>query len=78
MSRPRRRGDRQYGLESRHAQNLPLAPRWRLSTHEELAALKPLRVVPAHGDIGDAGLIDRWGNPNGSAATARAALAEAR
>jgi glyoxylase-like metal-dependent hydrolase (beta-lactamase superfamily II) len=90
--------------------------RW-LSTLEELAALKPLRVVPAHGDIGDAGLIDRdrqylqslqaragelkkqgktvdevakavaeeiaprypeWGDPNGSAATARAAFAEAR
>jgi glyoxylase-like metal-dependent hydrolase (beta-lactamase superfamily II) len=32
--------------------------RW-LSTLEELAALKPVRVVPSHGDIGDASLIDR-------------------
>jgi glyoxylase-like metal-dependent hydrolase (beta-lactamase superfamily II) len=32
--------------------------RW-LSTLEELAALKPLHVVPSHGDIGDARLIDR-------------------
>jgi len=88
-----------------------------LSVLEELATLKPRHVVPAHGDIGDASLIDRdrqylqtlqtrvgemkrqgktvdevaraaadeiapkyaeWGNPGGSAATARAAFAEAR
>jgi glyoxylase-like metal-dependent hydrolase (beta-lactamase superfamily II) len=90
--------------------------RW-LSVLEEMAALKPVRVVPAHGDLGDASMIERdrqyllavqarvaelkkrgktvddavkaiaeeiapkypeWGNPAGSAATARAAFAEAR
>jgi glyoxylase-like metal-dependent hydrolase (beta-lactamase superfamily II) len=88
-----------------------------LTTLAELTALKPLQVVPAHGDLGDARLIDRdreyleavqrqagelkrqgrtvddvvnavaveiapkypeWGSPAGSAATARAAFAEAR
>jgi glyoxylase-like metal-dependent hydrolase (beta-lactamase superfamily II) len=90
--------------------------RW-VSTLDELAALKPAHVVPAHGDLGDARLIERnrqyliavqtraaelkkqgktvedvvkavaediapkypeWGNPGGSAATARAAFTEAR
>ena len=87
-----------------------------LSTLDELAALRPLHVVPAHGDLGTATLIARdreylrrlqtrvsqlkkqgrsvdeavqavateiapnypeWGNASGSAATARAAYAEA-
>ena len=48
-------------------------------------ALKPLRVVPSHGSIGDATLIAEiapsypaWGNPQGAAAAARAAYAEVR
>jgi glyoxylase-like metal-dependent hydrolase (beta-lactamase superfamily II) len=84
-----------------------------LSTLDELSALRPVKVVPAHGDLGDATLIARdreylqavqtrvselkrqgktvdeavqavateiapkypeWGNPTGSAATARAAF----
>jgi glyoxylase-like metal-dependent hydrolase (beta-lactamase superfamily II) len=87
-----------------------------ISTLDELAALRPVKVVPSHGDLGDATLITRdreylqavqtrvgelkrqgktvddavqavaaeiapkypeWGNPSGSAATARAAFAEA-
>src|SRR5687767_9211741 len=32
--------------------------RW-LSVLEEMAALKPVRVVPAHGDLGDASMIER-------------------
>jgi cyclase len=87
-----------------------------LTTLDELAALKPLHVVPAHGDLGDATMIARdqeylravqsrvaelktqgrsaddamkavaeeiapkypeWGNPQGSAATVRAAFNEA-
>lgn len=87
-----------------------------LATFDELAAMRPLHVVPAHGDLGDASMIARdkeyltavqaraaelkkqgktvegvvqavaaeiapkypqWGNPNGSAQTARAAFAEA-
>jgi glyoxylase-like metal-dependent hydrolase (beta-lactamase superfamily II) len=90
--------------------------RW-LGVLEEMAALKPAHVVPAHGDLGKASMIERdrqylqavqarvaelkkqgktvdevvkaiadeiapkypeWGNPAGSAATARAAFAEAR
>ena len=89
--------------------------RW-LAVLAEMAALKPGRVVPAHGDLGDASMIERdrqylravqarvadlkkqgktvddavkaiaeevapkypeWGNPAGSAATVRAAFAEA-
>jgi glyoxylase-like metal-dependent hydrolase (beta-lactamase superfamily II) len=88
-----------------------------LATLSEAAALEPLHVVPAHGDLGNASLIDKgrqylqtvqtrvgelkkqgkseqeavgvvaaeiaptypeWGNPAGSAATARTAFAEAR
>jgi glyoxylase-like metal-dependent hydrolase (beta-lactamase superfamily II) len=87
-----------------------------MSTLDELAALRPVKVVPSHGDLGDATLITRdrgylqavqtrvgelkkqgktvdeavqavaaeiaprypeWGPPSGSAATARAAFAEA-
>jgi glyoxylase-like metal-dependent hydrolase (beta-lactamase superfamily II) len=88
-----------------------------IATLDELAALKPARVVPSHGSIGDASLIARdraflqavqaraselkragksaddavaaivadiaplypeYGNPQGAAAAARAAYAEAR
>lgn len=88
-----------------------------LTTLDELAALKPLHVVPAHGDLGNATMIARdqeylravqarvaalkqqgrsvddavkavaeeiapkypeWGNPQGVAATVRAAFNEAR
>jgi hypothetical protein len=88
-----------------------------LATLSEAAALKPIHVVPAHGDLGDATMIDKdrqylqalqtrvgelkkqgksadeavsvvaaeiapnypeWGNPAGSAATARAAFGESR
>jgi glyoxylase-like metal-dependent hydrolase (beta-lactamase superfamily II) len=88
-----------------------------LSALDEMAALKPAHVVPAHGDLGDLKMVERdrqylravqarvaelkkqgrtvddavkaiaeeiapkypeWGNPAGSAATSRAAFAEAR
>jgi len=96
--------------------NPPASIKLWLTTLDELAALRPVKVVPSHGDLGDATLITRdrdylqavqarvgelkkqgksadeaaqavaaeiapkypeWGNPAGSAATARAAFAEA-
>lgn len=96
--------------------NPPASIKLWLSTLDELTALRPVKVVPAHGDLGDAALITRdreylqavqsrvgelkrqgktvdeavqavaaeiapkypeWGSPAGSAATARAAFAEA-
>lgn len=96
--------------------NPPASIKLWISTLDELAALRPVKVVPSHGDLGDATLVTRdreylqavqtrvgdlkkqgktideavqavaaeiapkypeWGNPGGSAATARAAFAEA-
>jgi glyoxylase-like metal-dependent hydrolase (beta-lactamase superfamily II) len=97
--------------------NPPASIKLWLSTLDELSALQPLHVVPAHGDLGNTSMIARdreylqavqarvgelkkqgksleeavqavateiapkypeWGNPNGSAATARAAFAESQ
>jgi glyoxylase-like metal-dependent hydrolase (beta-lactamase superfamily II) len=96
--------------------NPPASIKLWIATLDELAGLRPAKVVPSHGDLGDASLIARdreylqavqtrvadlkrqgktidevvqavaaeiapkypeWGNPAGSAATARAAFAEA-
>jgi cyclase len=40
------------------AQNTSSIPTW-ISTLDELAALRPVKVVPSHGSIGDATLIAR-------------------
>src|SRR4051812_50053357 len=40
------------------AQNTSSIPTW-ISTLDELAALRPMKVVPSHGSIGDATLIAR-------------------